>query len=73
MLYEIFKYAYYKLKLNKCYTHVFDDNLTSINSNLKFGMKKEGILRSNVLRNTKFKNVIVFSMLTNEFKRKYER
>ena len=73
MLYEIFKYAYYKIKLNKCYTHVFEDNLQSINSNLKFGMKKEGILRNNVFRNKKFKNVVVFSMLKKEFERKYER
>ena len=63
MLYEIFKYAYYKIKLNKCYTHVFEDNLQSINSNLKFGMKKEGILRNNVFRNKKFKNVVVFQCL----------
>ena len=68
MLYEIFKYAYYKIKLNKCYTHVFEDNLQSINSNLKFGMKKEGILRNNVFRNKKFKNVVVFSMLKKNLK-----
>ena len=73
MLYEIFKYAYYKIKLNKCYTHVFVDNLPSIASNLKFGLKKEGVLKSYVLRNKEFKDVVVFSMLKKEFEKKYKR
>ena len=73
MLYEICKYAFFKIKLNKCYTHVFVDNHPSIASNLKFGMKKEGILKSYILRNKKFKDVVVFSMLKKEFEKKYER
>ena len=58
--------------MNKCYTQVFIDNQISIKSNIKFGMKKEGILRENVLKDKYFKNVILFSMLKSEFKSKYE-
>ena len=36
--------------MNKCYTQVFIDNQISIKSNIKFGMKKEGILRENVFK-----------------------
>lgn len=71
MLLHLFRYAFFHLKLNKCYTLVFTDNVSSIRSNRKFGLKEEGILRQHVLKNKKYRNVIVFSMLKSEFKKKY--
>lgn len=72
ILYHLFSIAFNEEKMNKCYTQVFIDNQISIKSNIKFGMKKEGILRENVLKDKYFKNVILFSMLKSEFKSKYE-
>lgn len=71
MLLHLFRIAFFKLKLNKCYTHVFTNNIPSIKSNKKFGMKEEGVLRQNVLKDKKYRNVIVFSMLKSEFIKRY--
>lgn len=69
--YELFKYAFYELGLERIYTHIVEYNVRSIKSGEKFGYVKEGVLRNAVYKEGKFHNVIVYSMLREEFIKKY--
>lgn len=68
MLYKICEYAFNILKLNKVFTYVYTDNKDSISSNKKFGMRKEGVLKNHFFKNGKFKDVIIFSFFSKDFK-----
>lgn len=75
MLFKICELAFEKIKLNKVFTYVFLDNKESIYSNKSFGMKIEGILKDHFIKDGKYKDVYIFSMLKKDFykvKKKYK-
>ena len=75
MLYKICELAFERIKLNKVFTYVFSDNKESVSSNKSFGMKIEGVLKDHFIKNNKYKNVYIFSMLKKDFnklKKKYK-
>ena len=63
----ILKYCFINLGMNKVYTHVFEENISSISSNLKAGLQKDGLLREEYMKNGEFKNVQVLSILKREY------
>ena len=73
VLFLILKYAFINLGMNRIYTVVFSDNQASIRSNEKAGMKQEGTLRQAFYKNGSYKDVIVVSMLREDFDREYKK
>ena len=68
---EILKYAFYELGLERIYAHILESNTSSIKSVEKFGYAQEGILRNAVYKEGKFQNVVIYSILKQEFINKY--
>jgi len=67
VLYLILKYSFINLGMNRVYTLLFSDNEASIKSNENAGMKQEGTLRQAFYKNGSYKDVIVVSMLREDF------
>jgi len=67
------KYGFENLGLNKIYTLVTAENLSSIKSNLKAGLKKEGLHKKSIYKKGKFVDEVFFSILANDFYKKYGR
>lgn len=63
----LLKYGFEKLKLNRIYLHVFENNIRAIKSYEKNGFITEGILRQAAFVNDKFVNVKIMSILKNEY------
>jgi len=63
----ILRYAFVNLGMNRVWTEIFDDNEVSIRSNEKAGMRQEGIIRQAYYKNGSPKDVVMMSMLREEF------
>lgn len=61
-------FGFEKLGLNRIDLKVLEENKPAINLYKKCGYKKEGTLRQSVFKNNKFKNEIVMSILSKDFK-----
>ena len=59
--------AFHQLGMNRVSTVVFTDNEASIRSNEKAGMKREGVLRAAYYKGGRYRDVIMFAMLREEF------
>lgn len=66
-LHEILCYGFEERGLNRVFAHVNIDNLASLRMHVKCGYKQEGILRQAVFKNGAFKDVVVMSILKDEF------
>ena len=60
-------HAFNNLNLNRIYLKVLEDNPRAIKIYDKCGFKKEGVLRSAVYKNGSYKNLIIMSILKEEF------
>tara|TARA_A100001015_G_scaffold281039_1_gene343881 strand:+ start:2792 stop:3343 length:552 start_codon:yes stop_codon:yes gene_type:complete len=69
MLYKICEYAFDKLKMKKIFSPCYSDNLTSLYSNLKFGMRISGKFKNHFKKNNKFKDVYYLEITSEEFKK----
>lgn len=67
----ILRYAFINLGMNRVYTVVFADNEASIQSNEKVGMKCEGVERQSIFKNGRYRDIIMFAMLREEFDQLY--
>ncbi len=67
----LFKYAFLELGMNRISARILKINKNSINSGEKFGYTCEGVLRKAVYRHGEFFDVLLFSMLREEFFEKY--
>lgn len=67
----IFRYAFIELGLNRISARILSINKASINSVEKFGYIYEGTLRKAIFRNGSFHDVMLYSMLRDEFINKY--
>jgi RimJ/RimL family protein N-acetyltransferase len=69
---QILKFAFQDLKLNRIYLRPLASSVKPENDvRDKFGFVREGIERQAVKRGDIYEDVIVFSMLKNEFERKW--
>jgi len=60
-------HAFNNLNLNRIYLKVLEDNPRAIKIYDKCGFKKEGVLRSAAYKNGSYKNLIIMSILKEEF------
>lgn len=63
----ILEYAFGELNLNKVFLKVFEDNIRAISMYKTLGFIIEGTLREDVLKNEVYRNVIVMSLLKEEW------
>jgi RimJ/RimL family protein N-acetyltransferase len=63
----ILKYAFHELNLNRIFLTVREDNINAIKLYKKVGFKEEGLLRQQVYNNNKYINMIIMSILKDEF------
>jgi len=63
----ILKYGFKELKLNKIYAHHFQTNPASGKVMLKNGLKEEGYLREDIIKNGEYIDVIIYSILRSEY------
>jgi ribosomal-protein-serine acetyltransferase len=70
---QILKFAFYELGLNRVYIRPLRSNLnqTKIDQREKFGFIREGIERKSVKRGDIYEDIIVFSILKEEFERRW--
>lgn len=63
----LLKFAFYERGFNRIWATILEDNIASQRMNEKCGYKKEGLLRQAVYKNGKFHNLVVMSVLKEEF------
>lgn len=61
------EYAFQQLNLHCLYSHTLDYNVASQRVRQKCGFKKEGILRQRIYKNGEYHDVVVWSILRDEF------
>lgn len=59
-------YAFRTLGLNRVYLHLFADNEAALRLYRKVGFEQEGVLRQHVLKNGRFRDVIVMAILRDD-------
>ncbi len=67
----LFEYAFLDLGLERIENRVLDTNTSSLRAYEKFGSVREGVLRRAVFKDGKYHDMILFSMLKEEFVEKY--
>lgn len=67
----ILQYAFCELNLKRIYLTVREDNERALKLYSKIGFQKEGLLRKAVFKNNKYINMILMSILEEEFNGKY--
>lgn len=65
---EILRHAFCDLGLNRVVAHINEDNIASQKMHEKCGYVKEGCLRKAIYKNGLFKDVVVMSVLKENFK-----
>jgi UDP-4-amino-4,6-dideoxy-N-acetyl-beta-L-altrosamine N-acetyltransferase len=63
----VLQYAFEHLNLHKLYCEVLEDNTIALSLYKKFGFKEEGVLREHIFKNGTYVNVVVLSMLEEEY------
>jgi RimJ/RimL family protein N-acetyltransferase len=63
----ILKYAFQELNLHRIYLTVRNDNERALSLYRKTGFTKEGVLRKSIYKNNKFIDMVVLSILRDEF------
>jgi len=61
-------YSFNQFNLNKIYLEVLKENDAAINLYQKLGFREEGILRENIFKNGKFKDVLIMSSFRDDLK-----
>ena len=69
----VLRYAFETLGMNRVYSAIAKENNASFKSNIKVGMKKEGLLKEALFKNGKFIDEIIFSILSKDFFKKYKK
>lgn len=69
--YLIFKYGFQELGLERISATILEGNIASRKSGEKFGYVQEGVLRKAVYKEGKYHNLIAYSVLKDEFYKKY--
>jgi UDP-4-amino-4,6-dideoxy-N-acetyl-beta-L-altrosamine N-acetyltransferase len=61
-------HSFNHFNLNKIYLEVLKENNAAINLYEKLGFKKEGILKEDIFKNGKFKDVLIMSLFRDDLK-----
>lgn len=61
-------HAFYDLNLQRIYAYVLESNIASRKMFTKAGFEEEGLLKSSVYKNSKFRDQIIFALLKKDFK-----
>ncbi|NEY80765.1 GNAT family N-acetyltransferase [Bacillus sp. 3H-10] len=64
-------YGFSKLNLHRIEPRVYDHNERGIYVYEKLGFKKEGVLREYLFSHRRYYDLIIMSMLENEYRKKY--
>lgn len=64
---QLLKYGFFKLNLNRIELEVFDDNIRALNLYNRLGFTKEGLKREAAKINNKYKDLIIMSLLKEEY------
>lgn len=67
----IVKYGFEELNLQKIYLKAFSDNINAINLYIKLGFKQEGVLKREIFKNGKFKDVIIMAIFKDSGNKEY--
>ncbi len=68
---KVFRYVYDELGMNRIEGRILESNANSRKFAEKSGMKLEGILRDKIYKNGKFQNILIYSILREEFYSRY--
>jgi len=60
-------FGFYQQNLHKIYLTVLENNITAMHIYTKLGFVKEGILRDEIYKNGEYNNMVLMSILKNEF------
>lgn len=63
----VLEHGFDKLHLHKIYAHHMEENAGSGKVMLKNGMKQEGVLKEHILKNGKYKTMILYGILASEY------
>ncbi len=64
----ILKYGFEELNLRKIYLRVFSDNTGALNLYKKTCFKQEGLLKEDIYKGGKFKDIVIMSVFKEEWK-----
>jgi len=67
----ILDYSFLHLNLHKLWCKVIEDNKKAVTFYQRYGFKKDGILRQELFKNGEYKNVIIMSILQEEYLNKF--
>ena len=70
--YLLFEYAFMQLNLQRISATILENNVSSRKSVEKFGYVREGLLRNAVFKNGEYHNLVAYSMLKDEFIKRYK-
>ncbi|MDB5249637.1 MAG: N-acetyltransferase [Segetibacter sp.] len=65
----LLNYGFYELGLNKIYATCLSEHKTVVLTFLMLGFKRDGILRQDVFKGNKFRDVIMVSLLKEEYEK----
>ena len=65
--YNVLNFVFEEMKLNKLCGEVFSFNEKVVKMHEKFGFRREGYLRSHILKNGKFHDVVIIGLLSSEW------
>lgn len=69
--YLMFEYGFMQLGLERIYAKILEYNTSSRKSAVKFGYVEEGIERRSIFKNGQYHNLVCYSMLKDEFIKRY--
>ncbi|PKM82240.1 MAG: UDP-4-amino-4,6-dideoxy-N-acetyl-beta-L-altrosamine N-acetyltransferase [Firmicutes bacterium HGW-Firmicutes-14] len=61
------EYGFYTLNLNRIFLKVFKDNLEAIRSYEKVGFIREGVLRSDIIKDNQEKDVLIMGLIVKDW------
>lgn len=64
---QIIDFGFKQLNLQKVHLRVFEDNKIAVNLYRKLGFLEEGFLRKDIFKDGEFKDVLIMSILRNEW------
>ena len=65
------RYLFDQYPINKCYGYCLEEHPTSAKLFISLGFQQDGILRHDLFKNGKFKNLLYFSILREEINEKF--
>jgi RimJ/RimL family protein N-acetyltransferase len=69
---QMLGYLFEQYPIHKCYGYCLEEHHVTKKMFISLGLKQDGILRDEVFKNGEFKNLLVFSILRDEFEAKYK-